>query len=142
MIYKIVHRTTYKYKYPVSVGNHVACLKPRSLPSHRLAKSELHIQPTPATITERVDYFGNILYFFTVQEPHTELVVEARSEVMMESNVAALPQEALAWGEAVRSLPGDDGPEGLEADQFRFESPRIPLRPEFAAYALQSFTPG
>jgi transglutaminase-like putative cysteine protease len=24
---------------------------------------ELHIQPTPATITERVDYFGNILYF-------------------------------------------------------------------------------
>jgi Bacterial transglutaminase-like N-terminal region len=41
MIYRIVHRTTYKYKYPVSVGNHVACLKPRSLPRHRLAQSEL-----------------------------------------------------------------------------------------------------
>jgi transglutaminase-like putative cysteine protease len=140
MIYKIVHRTTYKYKYPVSVGNHVACLKPRSNPSHRLAQSELHIQPTPATITERVDYFGNTLYFFTVQEPHTELVVEARSEVIMESVVTALPAAALPWEEAVRLLPEDHSLDGLEAYQFRFESPRIPLRRDFAAYALQSFT--
>jgi transglutaminase-like putative cysteine protease len=140
MIYKIVHRTTYKYKYPVSVGNHVACLKPRSLLHHRLAQSELHIHPTPATITERVDYFGNTLYFFTVQEPHTELVVEARSKVVMDSVMTALPHDAIPWEEAVRFLPEDRSPEGLEAYQFRFESPRIPLRPDFAAYALQSFT--
>jgi transglutaminase-like putative cysteine protease len=142
MIYKIVHRTTYKYKYPVSVGNHVACLKPRTLLRHRLEQCELRIQPTPATISERTDYFGNVLCFFTVQEPHTELVVEARSEVMMENTATASPQEALSWEDAVRSLPEDDGPEGLDAYQFRFESPRIPLRPEFAAYALQSFTSG
>ena len=141
MIYKIVHRTTYKYKYPVSVGNHVACLKPRSLLRHRLEQCELHVQPTPAMITERTDYFGNTLYFFTVQEPHTELVVETRSEVMMENTVIALPHEAHPWEEVVRLLPEDHSPEGLEAYQFRFESPRIPLRPEFAAYALQSFTP-
>jgi transglutaminase-like putative cysteine protease len=140
MIYKIVHRTTYKYKYPVSVGNHVACLKPRSLLRHRLAKCELHIQPTPATITERVDYFGNILYFFSVQEPHTELVVEARSEVIMEGNATALPPESHPWEEAVRGLPQDESPEGLDAYQFKFESPRIRLRSEFATYALQSFT--
>jgi transglutaminase-like putative cysteine protease len=41
----------------------------------------LVIQPGPATLTERVDYFGNALCFFTVQEPHRELVVETRSEV-------------------------------------------------------------
>lgn len=142
MIYKITHRTAYKYKYPVSVGNHVACLKPRTLVGHRLERSELHIQPTPATMTERADYFGNILYFFTVQEPHTELVVESRSEVLMENALGASPNDSLSWEEAVRSLPEDHSPEGLEAYQFRFESPRIPLRPEFAAYALRSFTPG
>lgn len=140
MIYKIVHRTTYKYKYPVSVGNHVACLKPRSLPRHRLAQCQLHIQPNPATITERVDYFGNVLCFFTVQEPHTELVVEARSNLIMDSGAAASPDNAIPWEEAVQSLPGDHSPEGIEAYQFRFESPRIRLRSEFAAYALQSFT--
>src|ERR1700723_51729 len=102
MIYKIVHRTTYKYKYPVSVGNHVACLKPRSLPHHQLTQSELSIEPAPATSTERVDFFGNLLCFFTVQEPHTELVVEARSEVIMDGNATPWPGQWLPWEGAAR----------------------------------------
>jgi transglutaminase-like putative cysteine protease len=142
MIYKIVHRTTYKYKYPVSVGNHVACLKPRTLLHHQLARSELRIQPFPATRTERVDYFGNVLCFFTVQEPHKELVVESQSEVIMEGNATPRPRQSLPWEEAARLLPDDHSPAGLEAYQFGFESPRIRIRPEFASYALQSFTPG
>jgi transglutaminase-like putative cysteine protease len=141
MIYRIVHRTTYKYKYPVSVGNHVACLKPRALPHHQLAESELHIQPRPATRTERVDFFGNRLCFFTIQEPHRELVVEAQSEVIMEGKAAPWPQLALPWEEAIKVVPNDHSPAGLEAYQFGFESPRIRVRPEFASYALQSFTP-
>jgi transglutaminase-like putative cysteine protease len=142
MIYRIVHRTTYKYKYPVSVGNHVACLKPRTLLHHQVARSELSIQPPPATRTERVDYFGNLLCFFTVQEPHKELVVEARSEVIMDENAMPWPQQAFPWEEVARLLPDDHSPAGLEAYQFGFESPRIRIRPEFASYALQSFTPG
>jgi transglutaminase-like putative cysteine protease len=142
MIYKIIHRTAYKYKYPVSAGNHVACLKPRTLLRHRLMHSELCVQPAPATMTERVDYFGNLLYFFTVQEPHKELVVEARSDVIMEENAASGPQQSLQWEEAAGSLAKDHSPAGLDAYQFKFESPRIRLRPEFAAYGLQSFTPG
>ena len=142
MIYKISHRTTYKYKHPVSVGNHIACLQPRSLPHHKVKRGELHIHPTPATRTERMDYFGNILCFFTVQEPHKELVVEARSEVVMEQEATRWPQQSPPWEEAARSLPNDLTPAALEAYQFAFESPRIRVRPEFAAYALESFTPG
>jgi transglutaminase-like putative cysteine protease len=142
MIYKIVHRTTYRYKYPVSVGNHVACLKPRTLLHHQLARNELRIQPSPATRTERVDYFGNLLCFFTVQEAHKELVVESRSEVIMEGNATSWPQQSLPWEQAARLLPDDHSPAGLEAYQFGFESPRIRIRPEFASYALQSFTLG
>jgi len=141
MIYRIFHRTTYEYKHPVSVGTHVACLKPRALPHHQLAHSELRIQPRPATRTERVDFFGNLLCFFTIQEPHRELVVEARSEVRMDGNGTPWPQLALPWEEAVKVVPNDHSPAGLEAYQFGFESPRIRVRPEFASYALQSFTP-
>jgi transglutaminase-like putative cysteine protease len=141
MIYKIVHRTTYKYKYPVSVGSHVACLKPRSLPRHRLAQSELQIVPSPAIMTERIDYFGNHQYFFTIEEPHHELVVESRSRVVMEETAQDPHLQSPPWEEAVESLPADHSPEALAAYQFRFESPRIRLRPEFARYAQQSFTP-
>jgi transglutaminase-like putative cysteine protease len=143
MIYKIVHRTTYKYKHPVSVGTHVACLKPRAFPHHQLSRSELHIQPRPATRTERVDFFGNLLCFFTIQEPHRELMVEARSQVTVEEATPAPWSEALIpWEEAARSLRTDLSAAGLEAYQFGFESPRIRVRPEFAAYARHSFTPG
>ena len=142
MNYRIVHRTTYRYKYPVSFGNHVACLTPRSLPHHHLTRSELRIQPTPATRTERVDYFGNLLCYFTIQEPHKEMMVEARSEVTVDGNAASMPQPSIPWEEAARSLSGDQSPAGLEAYQFGFESPRIRIRPEFAAYALESFRPG
>ena len=93
MIYRINHRTTYKYKYPVSVGNHVACLKLRSLPHHQVTRSELSIEPTPATCTERRDYFGNLLCFFTIQEPHKELVVEARSEVIIDGDATRWPSD-------------------------------------------------
>jgi transglutaminase-like putative cysteine protease len=142
MIYRISHRTTFKYRHPVSVGKHVACLKPRSIPRQQLAKSEVHIDPTPATMTERTDYFGNFLYFFTVQEPHKELVVESRSEVNVEEMAVAVPHDSISWEEAAKLIPRDESPEGLEAYQFIFESPRIKLRQDFASYALQSFTPG
>jgi transglutaminase-like putative cysteine protease len=143
MIYQIVHRTTYKYKYPVSGGSHVACLTPRFSSQHQSARSELSIQPTPATRTERVDFFGNLLCFFTIQEPHKELLVEARSNVSVIARIPAPSwQQSLPWEEAALSLPNDHSSEGLDAYQFRFESPRIRVRPEFASYALQSFTPG
>lgn len=140
-MYKIIHRTTYRYKYPVSVGNHVACLMPRNLANHQSAHSQLDIYPTPVTRTDRVDFFGNTLCFFTIQEPHKELVVEARSEVKLSAQTGTAPDNLLPWEEAAAALPSDHSPEGLEAFQFGFESPRIRIRPEFAAYARLSFTP-
>jgi transglutaminase-like putative cysteine protease len=141
MIYKISHRTTYKYISPVTVGNHVACLKPRSLQQNQLVKNTLRIDPTPITLTERVDYFGNTLCFFTVQQPHKELIVESKSEVVKNGNYTDFAQLSPPWEESTRALAEDSSPEGLDAYQFQFESPRIRIRPEFAAYALESFTP-
>ncbi|MDQ2945065.1 MAG: transglutaminase family protein, partial [Acidobacteriota bacterium] len=45
MTYRIVHKTTYIYRSPVSFGHHVACLTPRNLPHHRCTQSELRITP-------------------------------------------------------------------------------------------------
>jgi len=142
MIYRIVHRTTFKYKYPVSFGNHVAHLTPRPSLAHQSARSELRIQPHPATRSERVDYFGNPVSLFTVREPHRELVVEARSDVVLDSGKRAWPQQSMPWEEAAASLTTDLSHEGLDAYQFVFESPRIRKRPEFGSYALESFCAG
>jgi transglutaminase-like putative cysteine protease len=142
MRYEISHRTTYRYGSPVSVGNHVACLKPRSYAQNRLIENRLGISPEPATLTERVDYFGNVLWFFTVQEPHRELVVESTSDVERSCGEAPGERASLPWEESCRGLAEDESAEGLEAYQYQFESPRIRIHREFAAYALESFTAG
>ncbi len=141
MLYHLSHRTTYRYTYPVSVGEHIACLKPRSFPHNQLVSNTLRIHPAPITFTERTDYFGNLLSFFTIQEPHKELVVESESQVVVDPDRGVTTGTSLPWEASARSLDQDHTSEGLAALQFQFESPRIRLRPEFAAYALESFTP-
>lgn len=141
MIYRISHKTTYKYKYPVSFGNHVACLTPRSIPHHRCDWNELRIRPLPATRSERTDYFGNQLSFFTIKEPHQELLVESRSEVSIDDDAKPWSEATLPWEAVVGAMPEDRSPEGIEAYQFVFESPRVRPNAEFANYALQVFTP-
>jgi transglutaminase-like putative cysteine protease len=111
------------------------------LPNQQVARCELRIDPVPATLTERVDYFGNLHYFFTIQEPHKELVVESCSEVQVEGDTATA-QDSTPWEEAARLIAREPGATGLEPYQFRFESPRIRTRPEFAAYAALSFIAG
>ena len=141
MTYRIVHKTTYKYKQPVSFGTHVAYLKPRSEPNQACASHELLVTPAPIAMSERTDYFGNSFAFFTIQERHEELKIEAHSRVVAEGASVKWPERSPAWDVVVRSLPGDLSPAGLDAYQFVFESPRVPLGVEFAAYAAASFSP-
>ena len=141
MTYRILHKTTYKYKHPVSFGNHSVYLTPRSEAHQRCESHELLVKPAAAAVTHRVDYFGNGVDFFTVQEPHEELAIEARSVVTVAAG-ARWPLHCAAWDEVARSVPGEISPAALDALQFVFESPRIKPGAEFAAYALPSFPPG
>jgi transglutaminase-like putative cysteine protease len=141
MTYRIVHKTTYTYKHPVAFGNHSVYLAPRSQDHQRCESHELLVTPVPATLSERTDFFGNRVSFFTIQEPHEELAIEGRSIVSIEGE-AAWPERSRAWDDVARSLPDELTAPSLEAFQFVFESPRIKPNAEFAAYAAASFPPG
>ena len=142
MTYRILHTTTYRYKHTISFGNHVVYLTPRTYAQHRCTWHDLQVTPIPATRSERDDYYGNHVIFFTVQEPHDELRIEARSMVTIDADAVVWPAHAPAWDDVARELPKDLSAAGLEAYQFVFESPRIRRSEEFAAYAAPSFAPG
>ncbi len=142
MKYKVTHRTTYTYNYPVSVGNHIACLRPRSFSGNVLLGNQIVISPPPADLSERTDYFGNTLCFFAVQQPHKELIVESRSEVTVDGNLRRLTPETPPWELAAASLTSIQTAEGLDAYQYQFDSPRIHAQQDYAAYAHESFLPG
>ena len=142
MTYRITHKTTYKYKHPVSFGNHVAYLTPRDREHQTCASHELLLAPVPIALGERFDYFGNPVTFFTIQEPHEELNVEAHSLVVVDGPPAVWPDHSPPWDEIVKTLRDDLSAEGLDAYQFVFESARVKPGALFQSYASQSFSPG
>jgi transglutaminase-like putative cysteine protease len=142
MIYTVTHKTTYRYRSSVSFGHHVACLRPRSLPHHRCEWSELRIEPPASAQHQRTDYFGNRLTFFTIREPHRELMVEACSEVAVDREFRRWGDASIRWERAAAAVPLDRSAHGLEAYQFVFESPRIRLSDAFTNYARKSFFDG
>jgi len=142
MTYRIIHKTAYKYKHPVSFGNHVTYLTPRSGEHQTCTSHQLVITPEPVTVMERLDYFGNPVTSFTIQEPHEELKIEAHSLVVVSGPATQMPQHSPPWEEVVTSLREDLSPEGLDAYQFVFESARVKPGALFASYAAQTFSPG
>src|SRR6202142_2614144 len=53
------HVTTYRYKQPVSFGEHRMMLRPRDSYDQRLIEARLHITPEPAAVNWMHDAFGN-----------------------------------------------------------------------------------
>jgi transglutaminase-like putative cysteine protease len=140
-MYRLIHRTHYRYSSPVDVANHMGCLRPRELPHQHVLEFELNITPEPAMFIERVDYFGNTLQIFSIQTPHRELLVRSRALVEVLDTRPDKAAATIPWEFVRDSMPENHSRAGLDAYQFSFESPRIPIRPAFADYALQSFTP-
>jgi transglutaminase-like putative cysteine protease len=77
---RVKHRTTYRYDRPVARSVHRVHLRPiddwkQTVPSYRL-------NVTPAVpLIEYEDVFGNWVTRFTVDQPYTELTIEAESLV-------------------------------------------------------------
>lgn len=139
MRYAIDHTTTYKYRDEVSVSHHLARLRPRQLSGQRCLRHEQLVEPSPSAQSAHDDYFGNAVTFFAIHEPHAQLEVRARSEVVV--STADLPPfaETPSWESVRDGFREDVAPEDLDAYEFVFDSALIKTTTEFAAYATESF---
>ena len=82
-------------------------LAPRRRPRQRALETAMLIDPSPAVDSEGKDYFGNPVHYLTVQEPHVQLVVEARSRIDVPAVAgAARPRRERAVGSNARHAHG------------------------------------
>lgn len=139
--YHVSHTTVYHYSEAVSLCQNVAHLKPRTTDRQASGRSVLSISPDPAVIEDRVDFFGNPVSYFTIQEPHRELNVSVSHRVMLHPDRTRAPAATPGW-EAVRDrLKWDRSRPWLDAYQFAFDSRFAAAEPMFADYAGGSFPP-
>ncbi len=81
MRYRVTHRTTYSYDDDVTGSFGIAHCRPRELPWQQVASREISIDPAPSDLTDDTDYYGNVVSYFHVTEPHMRLTIDAVSEV-------------------------------------------------------------
>jgi transglutaminase-like putative cysteine protease len=138
--YRVVHRTRYLYADAVSLCHNVAHLTPRDYSVQSLESSIIHISPFPASRVDRPDYFGNPTTYFSVQDPHTELKIEATHTIAVWPRPSV--EMAPAWNQVRDRLPNETHPSWLDAMQYRFDTRSVATQPEYAQYATPSFAPG
>jgi transglutaminase-like putative cysteine protease len=142
VVYRVVHRTEYRYEREVSASYGEAHLHPRDAPGQQTYTSTLAIDPVPEHHRERRDFFGNRAAHFTVLEPHTALTVTATSVVEVEGRDLRPLVGQRPWEQARDLLRSETGPEALDARQFALDSSAAPASALATGYAALSFAPG
>ena len=85
---KIHHKTTYRYRQPVSLGPHRLMLRPRESRDLRLISSDVALTPA-AAVTWAHDVFGNAVAMATFQTMADSLVIDSVAELQL--NAPAWP---------------------------------------------------
>ena len=141
--YQIAHDTRYAYDSPVSTSQHMACLKPRTLAFQQVHSHVLRIEPAPAHVVERLDYFGNIVHRFQLLRPHVELAVRSTCVVELATRTGGLDIDGSPVWESVRSAVAQPaGDMAREVAAFAYASPHVIRAPEIARFARASFPAG
>jgi transglutaminase-like putative cysteine protease len=143
MKYRVTHSTKYNYSENVTLCHNVAHLLPRTTPQQTCRISELKISPLPVAVNEWSDLFGNRQASFSIQLPHTELIVTAISEVEVSSSGSLLNDAfPTAWEQAIDYMQTASDPETIDARMYVLESEFIEFSDEVRNYTDTSFTPG
>lgn len=142
MRYHVRHTTTYAYSNAVSVCHNELHLCPRQCRHQTCTFHELLVFPEAALVSRSVDYFGNPVTFFTLQEPHQALTMTANSVVEVAPVEAPTVAASPPWEDVRDAVRSDRSAGGLEAYQFVFDSPYVAASKELLAYAAPSFAPG
>lgn len=87
MLFSVIHTTSYIYEGSVTYCHNIANLKPREFLGQKLVDYRLDISPKPNYIEEDLDFFGNTVTRFSINEPHKELIVTAISNVERNYNL-------------------------------------------------------
>ncbi len=139
MRYAITHTTTYSYSEPVPVCQNLVMLTPRDSDIVTCHKHRLLIQPQPRYLDRRLDYHGNVVHGFSIEESHLRLRVVAHSQVTVQAAAATNPEASPSWEYVRDGISQQREVDWWDACPFVFDSPRIRRAVGFAEYAREVF---
>jgi transglutaminase-like putative cysteine protease len=143
MVFSLIHKTSYKYDNTVSYCHNLAILKPRNFKGQELLDYHLEITPKPTTFKENIDFFGNTVFHFSIENQLKELTVTATSKVKRiyeeQNDIKTSTCKTITLEEAQKKLKKIT-PEVIDAKQFLLDSTFVKnISAEIKDYARISF---
>jgi len=142
MLLEIIHDTHYSYDPNVEIAQHFTHLKPAATETQAVIRTDVLIDPKPAWQEERVDSYGNICTFFSLQNRHSELFISAKSivDTGQGQQHGPKPSETPRWEDVREYFRYHSNTRWDPASEFLFTSPFVTLRQEFVEFTKSSFT--
>lgn len=137
--YVVRHTTTYSYERPMTSSQMVAFLVPRSTPTQTVVGTTVTCLPVADHRHTRIDGFGNLATYLSIEQPHDwlEIVAESVVEVAEQS----LPADR-SWEATREQVLADTSADGQLAQWCLLDSPYVAASDELAAFGAESFRPG
>ncbi len=143
MNYRVVHKTDYKYFDSLSQCHNIARLIPRNTEAQHCKNFKIDIDPLPDVFESYDDFFGNKVFYFSIEKEHKKLTVTITSEIERPTaNAWEIDMFGYEPWENVRQQLFQTYPEFMEVRQYITETPMTSYDADVKAYALQSFIPG
>ena len=139
--YKVIHKTRFRYAYPVAFARCNLRLQPIEWAGQSLDDYRLSLSPNARTAGSRpIGYLGNMTRM-VLEKPSRELVIESSFRIRVErSTPAPLPSDpTIAEVAALGRNNRDLGPEGPA--NYLYASPAIPLSPAITAWCAEDLWP-
>jgi len=140
-LYRVTHRTTYRYEEEVSASYGQMHLLPRTADGQTCRTTRVAIDPAPDDLRERVDFFGNRAAFFAIHSEHTSLTVTTTSDLSVNREAVGL-LGGQPWEQVRDRTASPTIEDGWEPTDFLIDSPLVAASPALVDYAGESFTPG
>ena len=94
----VKHRTDYNYSASVSQSVNQICLTPRHTDNQTVLNTSMEIEPDPETIQSTLDYYGNSISRFNLDQSHLACTITVTSVVDTADTVPDLPDSVSVAG--------------------------------------------
>lgn len=139
MKYTVKHKTTYQYSAAVHQSYHMLHLSPREVPHQNVLRHRITTMPHAEVQPDLVDFFGNPYAILAVEQDHTELVVEANSEIDIMSRAPGDLAKTTDWQLLAERNASTGETMPKDVIQYAVASRHGPRLTSLAEYAVTSF---
>nr|WP_315164089.1 transglutaminase family protein [uncultured Flavobacterium sp.] len=139
MKYKLKHQTIYTYVNAVHNYQSIVCLQPLNSAKQICSNFKIEIEPRPAKIYSRKDFFGNTLHYFSLHESHKSLKVLVSSDIEVLNDIIQ-PLNPISCEDARKKFQMDHSLK-IEVLQYQLPSQFIQWDEEIIAFAQSCLLP-